>query len=123
LRASPAIFSERNCHAQVGCRKGGGILTQALVLAMDQIFQLLLQIRGSAVLFCSLECIHRWPVVFPEFVYERGRPAWEVEGKCVAREGYLLFPNSCAGKSRDDTALDPPCHWTDKTFGRWRRVG
>jgi hypothetical protein len=65
------VVSECNRNAQEGCRNGGGIPTRAFVLAVEQFFQLLLQIICPAVLFCGFECIHGRPVVFPEFIHER----------------------------------------------------
>ena len=60
----------RNSDAQEGRRNGGGILAWAFVLAVEQNFQLLLQITGSTVLFRRFECIHGWPVVFSECINE-----------------------------------------------------
>jgi len=38
----------------------------ALVLAVEQNFQFLLQIRCATVLFCGFECIHGWAVIVSE---------------------------------------------------------
>ena len=61
---------ERNGNAQEGRRNGGGILARALVVAVEQNFQLLLQITGSTVLLCGLECIHGRPVECFECINE-----------------------------------------------------
>src|SRR6266550_7879966 len=82
-------------YAQEGCRDGGGIL--AFVLALEQLFQLLLEVSRSAVLFCGVECIHGRPVVCPKLIHERRRCSGVIESKRVAREGNLLCRNSCAG--------------------------
>src|SRR6476661_8692444 len=68
-----------NGHAQEGRGNGSGVLARAFVLAVEQNFQLLLQIAGLAVLFCSFECVHGWPVVFSEFIDEFGWPAGKIE--------------------------------------------
>jgi hypothetical protein len=41
-------------------------LLGAFVLAGEQSFQLLLQVTGATVLFCSVERIHGWTIVFSE---------------------------------------------------------
>ncbi len=58
----------RNGDTQEGCGNGGGVLAGAFVLAVEQSFELLLQVAGFAVLFRSFECIHGWPVIFSEFI-------------------------------------------------------
>ena len=65
-RRRRAQSSKRNSHAQEGCRNGGGILVGAFVLAVEQRFQLILQISCSAFLFGSVERIHGRSVVVPE---------------------------------------------------------
>src|SRR5439155_46068 len=53
-------------HAQEGRWNGGRILARACVLAVEQGFQLSLQIGLAAVGGSSLERVHRRPVVRPE---------------------------------------------------------
>src|SRR6266581_13296 len=65
------ISSKRDRNPQESCRNGSGIPARAFVLAVEQLFQLFLQVSRSAVLFCGFECIHGWPVVFPEFIHQR----------------------------------------------------
>src|SRR5262245_51989533 len=90
-----------NGNTQEGSRDGGDILACDFVLAGEQSFQLLLQITGAPVLFCSLECIHGWAVILSERINERRRRARKVESVGVPDKRYLFFWNSCACKSLD----------------------
>ena len=74
-----ATFSKCDCNAQEGCWNGGSILALASVLAVEQIFQFLLQVSRSIILFCSFERIHGRSVVFSESRQELGRCAGRVE--------------------------------------------
>jgi len=65
-----ASLTNRNRDPQEGRRNGGGSLACTLVLAIEQNFQLLLQIAGPTVFFRSFERIHGRPVVFSEFIDE-----------------------------------------------------
>ncbi len=118
-----AAFSNLNGHAQEGCRNGRGILVRAFVLAGEQSFQFLLEISCATVLFRRVERIHGRPVVFSEFIHERGGRAGIVERERFPAEGDLFFGNSRAGESFDHMALDTPRHRADEAFRRWRRVG
>gem|GEM_PF-5260572 len=46
LPVSFLVFSKHNCHAQEDCWNGCSILALASVLAVEQIFQFLLQVSG-----------------------------------------------------------------------------
>ena len=61
--------SESNHDAQEGGGNGRGIRARAFVLSVEQIFKLVLEIRGSAALFGGVECIHGGPVILPEFCH------------------------------------------------------
>ena len=58
----------RNGDTQEDRGNGGGVHARAFVLAVEQNFQLFLQVAGFAVLFRSFECIHRRPLIFSEFI-------------------------------------------------------
>ena len=66
---TPRLNSHR--HAQEVRGNRGEIPLPARVVAVEKTFQFLLQVISSAVLFRSLEGIHRRPVIVSEFV---GRP-------------------------------------------------
>src|SRR5205085_4256310 len=63
-------WSKRDRNPQEGCRNGSSILAGALVLAVEQLFQLPLQVRRPAILFRGIECTHGRPIVFPEFIHK-----------------------------------------------------
>ena len=63
--------SECNRDAQEGGGNRCGIRARALILPVEEIFQLLLEIRGAAVLFGRFEGIHGGSVEFPELFHER----------------------------------------------------
>src|SRR5262245_3462308 len=116
-------FSKRNSYAQEGCRNGGAIPVLALVLAVEQFFQLFLQISGSTVPFRRFESIHGRPVVFSECMHKCHGGARIVEHKRVPGKGYLLGGNTSTGKSFYYVALDPRCYRVDEALWRWRCVG
>jgi hypothetical protein len=60
----------RNGDTQEGRGDGGGIHARAFVLAVEQNFQLHLQVGGFAVLFRGFECVHGRPVIPSEFTDE-----------------------------------------------------
>ena len=98
-------LSKGDRHAQEGCRNRRGILT--LVLAVEQCFELVLQGRASAVLFCGFECIHGWPVVSPEFVDECDGvpPKLKVN---VSRAKEMFAAETPAPANRSITLLSTP---------------
>ena len=55
-----------NRHTKESSRNRCPVRTAALILAVEQVFQFLLQVSGAAVLFRGLEGIHGWTVVSPE---------------------------------------------------------
>ena len=81
-----ASLTNRNRDPQEGRRNGGGSLACALVLAIEQNFQLLLQIAGTAVLFRGFERVHGRSIVLSEFIDELGRRAGKVEKIGVPEE-------------------------------------
>lgn len=68
-RANQTLI-DRNCNAQVSRWNRRCILDRALVLAVEQSFQLSLQIVGLAVLFSCFKSIHGWSIVPPECFQE-----------------------------------------------------
>src|SRR5262245_58513457 len=94
-------LSKRNRNAEESGRNRCGILTGALVVAIEQDFQLLLQLSSSTVLFRRFEGIHGGPVIFSKFVQECRRGAGIVECKRVSGEGDLFRRNPRGGKSFD----------------------
>lgn len=61
-----AFPSERDGNAQEGCGNEGGVFVGTFVLAVEQGFQIVLEIGGSAVLFGGFEGVHGWPEVVSE---------------------------------------------------------
>src|SRR5262245_49016178 len=59
-----------NSNTQEGCRNGRPILVRALILALEQSLQILLQITGSAALFGGFERIHGRSIMSTEGVKE-----------------------------------------------------
>src|SRR5438876_12177340 len=108
----------RNRDAQEGRGNGGGVLVRAFVLAVEQNFELLLQIAGFTVLFRSFECIHGRPVIFSEFTDEFRWLLGKVKDIGISDKRYILFWNPRGSKSLDHVALDPPRHRADEAF--WR---
>src|SRR5204862_2581075 len=100
-------------YAQKRCRNCGGLLVWASVLAHEQGFQLLLELSGPAVLFCSLEGIHCRPVISAEILHDRGGRFRGIECKRIPLESNILLRNSRAGESLDNMALNSPRHWAD----------
>src|SRR2546423_12155339 len=90
LRAPPgpsqSCGSAHTRHAQEGCGNRGGILAGALVLRVEQSFQLPLEVRGSTVLLGGFERVHRRPVVLSELADELRRSAGEIERIGVSYE-------------------------------------
>src|SRR5438046_2489677 len=76
----------RNRHTQEGCRNRSLIRDSTLVLTGEQILKLFLQFSRFAILFRSIESIHRRPVVFSQFIHEGSGRSKKVEGKAVAFE-------------------------------------
>src|SRR6266568_2312035 len=92
----------RNSDTQEGRGNGGGVLVRAFVLAVEQNFELLLQIVGFSVLFRSFERIHGRSVIFSEFTDEFRWLAWKVEYIGISDKRYILFWNSHGSKDADD---------------------
>ena len=113
--ARPSI-SDCHCDAQEGRWNGGCALFGAFVFAVEQIFQLFLQVGSFPIFFGGVESVHRWPVIFPEFTHEASGFSTVIKGKRVPFERNILFRNSSGGKSLDDVALDTPAHRADKTL-------
>lgn len=92
------------------------------VLAVEQSFQLFLQVAGATALFCSLERIHRWTVIFSKRGNELRRGPWKIEGVGVLEERDVFLWHPRGGKSLHHVSLNPPGHRADKAFWRRRRV-
>src|SRR5712671_2602678 len=107
---------------QEGRGNRGGVLAGAFVLAVEQHFQLLLQVADLAVLFRGFEGIHGRPVIFSECIDEFRWLAREVEDVGVPEKRYIFFWNPRGAKTLDHIALDPPRHRADEALRRWRRI-
>ena len=86
FRRNTAFLSKRNRDAEEGRGNGLGFLARALVLAIEQFFELFLHISGLTVLVRRFEGIHGRPVIFSEFIRERLRGTGIVERKRVPCE-------------------------------------
>ena len=96
---------------------------RTLVLALEQVVQLLFEVFAAAVLFRRLERIHRWPVVFSEGVNQLRRRRGKAEGIGVSDKRDLVLRDAGGAESLDHVALDPPGHRAHEALGRGRRVG
>src|SRR5262244_1044835 len=120
----PREASARHGHAQErgGDRRRG--LAAALVLAVEQSFQFLLQVSRLAALLGGIERIHARTIVSPELGDEAFRRARIVEHVGIPREGYPLLRHARRAEPLRHIALDAPRHRADKAFGwRWRVGG
>jgi hypothetical protein len=80
-----------------------GFVARALVLAIEQFFELFLQISGLIVLLRRFEGIHDWSVIFSELIRERRRGIGIVERERVPgrrRYSRLELPRSRIAGSR-----------------------
>src|SRR6266851_1294004 len=111
----------RNSDTQEGRGNRGGIHARAFVLAVEQTFELFLQVAGFAVLFRSFECIHGRSVILSEFTDEFRWLPGKVEDIGISDKRYILFWNPCSSKAFDHVALDPPRHRANEALRRWRR--
>ena len=104
--------------AQEGCRDGGGILARACVLAVEEGFELAMQLGLAAVGCCSRVRVHGRPVIRPELSKQLRGCAWEVERVGIPLERDA-FQHSRARIARSRCPRRPTS-WADETFG-WRR--
>ena len=116
------IASQRNGDAQVGCGNGGRLRVRARILAVEQGFELRLQLSLATVAGSGLERVHGRPVVVPELAEEVRGSAREVERIGAPLEGDPLLGHTRARETFDDVLLDSPGHGADETIRRGWRV-